>query len=309
MGLVQVIKPGQLSLIQDFGRYGIGPLGVTQGGPVDEYAYCWANHLLGNPPNCTSLEITLGQAEFVFTENCMAAICGGDLQAKLDGKPVTNWSSFYIKKDQVLRFGLPVNGLRAYLAVLGGFNVTPTLGSTATVTREQLGGLNQNGEPLASGDVIPFNSGIQTQLKPKQITFRFKPDYNLPLKLRVIESYQSHEFSKEAKRAFYRQPYHVSQSSDRMGYRLEGVPVSPPSGGMISEGIALGSIQIPPDGQPIILLNDRQTLGGYPKIGVLARIDHPRIAQAKPGHEVKFIRGNRKHLQAIWCSWALRFGY
>lgn len=308
MGIMKVIKPGQLSLIQDFGRYGIGPLGVTQGGPIDEYAYCWANHLLGNPPNCSSLEITLGQAEYRFSDDCMIAVCGGDLRATVDGKPIGNWTSCFVRGGQTIKFGLPVNGLRAYLAVAGGFQVEPHLGSSATVQREKLGGLHQNGKPLVVGDVISY-SNRQVEKKPKQLTFRFTPDYNLPLRLRVIESYQSHEFSKEARRAFYKQVYRVSQASDRMGYRLEGVPIETPSSGVISEGIALGSIQVPADGQPIILMNDRQTLGGYPKLGVLARIDHPRLAQAKPGHEVKFIRGNRQHLQSIWCAWALRFGY
>lgn len=308
MGKLKVLKPGQLSLIQDFGRYGIGPIGVTQGGPVDEYAYCWANYLLNNKPNCSTIEITLGQAEFEFTENCMLAICGGDLQAKLDGIPILNWSSFFAHKGQVLTFGLPVNGLRAYLAVQGGFNIPLHLGSSATVVREQLGGLHQNGQALIKGDQIHY-SRSNTKLNSQQLSFRFTPDYNLPLRLRVLESYQANLFSKEQKRAFYNQTYKVSQSSDRMGYRLDGKPITPPSTGIISEGIALGSIQVPPDGLPIVLLNDRQTLGGYPKIGVLARIDHPRIAQSKPGQEIKFIRGNRRHLQDIWCSWAQRFGY
>ncbi|MDB1126294.1 5-oxoprolinase subunit C family protein [Vibrio algarum] len=308
MGYLKVIKPGQLSLIQDFGRYGIAPLGVTQGGPLDEYAYCWANHLLGNRPNCSTIEITLGQAEFQFTQNCMLAICGGDLQAKLDDTPIRNWTSFYVRRGQVLKFGLPINGLRAYLAVEGGFDIETHLGSTSTVIREQLGGLNQDGTALIQNDKIKYTKS-STKLKSKQLTFRFTPDYNLPLRLRLIESYQSNQFSKQAKRAFYNQTYKVSPNSDRMGYRLEGVPIIPPVTGVISEGIALGSVQIPPDGKPIILLNDRQTLGGYPKLGVLARIDHARIAQAKPGQEVKFIRGNRRHLQDIWCAWALRFGY
>lgn len=308
MGNLKVIKPGQLSLIQDFGRYGIAPLGVTQGGPLDEYAYCWANHLLGNRPNCVTLEITLGQAEFSFSGNCMAAICGGDLQAKLDGQPIRNWTSFYIRQGQTLTFGLPVNGLRAYLAVQGGFSVSSHLGSVATVVREGLGGLHQDGQPLRNGEIINYQNSDK-KLPSKQLTFRFTPDYNLPLRLRLIESYQAQEFSRESKRAFYNQIYSVGTNCDRMGYRLEGKPITPPSSGIISEGIALGAIQITPDGQPLVLLNDRQTLGGYPKLGVLARIDHPRLAQAKPGQEVKFIRGNRRHLQSIWCSWALRFGY
>ncbi|GLO63634.1 allophanate hydrolase [Vibrio sp. MACH09] len=308
MARLIVHKPGQLSLIQDFGRYGIAPLGVTQGGPLDEYAYCWSNYLLGNRPNCSTIEITLGQAEFEFSENCMLAICGGDLQAKLDDKPVTNWSSFYAYKGQRLTFGLPINGLRAYLAVSGGFEVPDHLGSSATVIREQLGGLHQDGSALAAGDEISYSKTKHKQ-QSQQLTFRFTPDYNLPLRLRVLESYQANQFAKDQKRAFYNQIYRVGPSCDRMGYRLDGKPITPPSNGVISEGIALGSIQIPPDGQPIVLLNDRQTLGGYPKIGVLARIDHPRLAQAKPGQEIKFIRGNRRHLQDIWCSWARRFGY
>lgn len=308
MGYLRVIKPGQLSLIQDSGRQGISPLGVTLGGPIDEYAYCWSNYLLGNRPNCPTIEITLGQAEFNFTQSCLLAICGGDLQARLDGKPVTNWSSFYVLKGQTLTFGLPVNGLRSYLAVEDGFNVKPHLGSTCTVVRESLGGLHQDGSPLRENDQIRYARSYGSK-SSKQVTFRFVPDYNLPLRLRLIESYQANQFNKEEKRAFYQQIYQVGQHSDRMGYRLEGKPITPPSGGIISEGIALGSVQIPPDGQPIVLLNDRQTLGGYPKIGVLARIDHPRLAQAKPGQDVKFIRGNRRHLQDIWSNWAVRFGY
>ncbi|MDG3085456.1 biotin-dependent carboxyltransferase family protein [Vibrio hannami] len=308
MAIMKVVKPGQLSLIQDIGRFGISPLGVTQGGPLDEYAYCWSNLLLGNTPGCPVLEITLGQAEFTFTKGCMAAICGGDLQVKLDDKPIVNWSSFYIAKGQTLKFGLPKNGLRAYLAVAGGFIVEPHLGSTSTVMRERLGGLHQDGTPLIEGDEIRI--GLSEHKKDaQQVSFRFIPDYNLPLRLRVIESYQAQDFPKETRRAFYRNMYSVSQSSDRMGYRLTGQPIAPPYSGVISEGIALGAIQIPPDGQPIVLLSDRQTLGGYPKIGVLARIDQPRLAQAKPGQSVRFIKGNRHHLQAIWNAWALRFGY
>jgi len=308
VGYLKVIKPGQLSLIQDTGRYGMSPFGVTTGGALDEYAYCWSNHLLRNPSHCSTLEITLGQAAFQFTDHCMLAICGGDLQAKLDGIPIKNWTSFYAHSGQMLTFGLPVNGLRAYLAIEGGFDVEPHLGSTSAVTRESLGGLYKNGSALCKNDEIKYARSYES--RPfNQVSFRFTPDYNLPLRLRVIESYQAPLFSKDAKRAFYQQNYRVNQHSDRMGYRLKGLAITPPSHGLISEGIALGAIQVPPDGQPIILLNDRQTLGGYPKLGVLARVDIPRIAQARPGQLVKFIRGNRQHLQKIWCAWAVRFGY
>ncbi|ASG05667.1 allophanate hydrolase [Vibrio anguillarum] len=306
--LLQVIKPGQLSLIQDFGRFGLSHIGVTQSGPIDDYAYSWANHLLGNRINLATLEITLGQAEFHVKHPCMLAIAGGDLSATLDGKLIGNWQSFSAQAGQTLKFGLAKNGLRAYLAVRGGFIVPHHLGSVATVPKEQLGGLTQNGVPLQTGDSLYFNPHAIDN-KPVHITFRYKPDYNLPLKLRVIEGYQALQFSSQQLDRFYQTSFTVSQHADRMGYRLNGDTVTPPATPILSEGIALGAIQIPPDGQPIILLNDRQTIGGYPKLGCVARIDLPRLAQAKPGQSIRFIKGDLHGLQEVWCQWALYFGY
>ncbi|MCW8334933.1 5-oxoprolinase subunit C family protein [Vibrio paucivorans] len=308
MSYLNVIKPGQLSLIQDFGRYGHSQSGVTQGGPVDDYAYSWANHLLSNPINSSTLEITLGQAEFKAQGDCELAIAGGNLNAKLDGRTLSNWSSFCVRKGQTLTFGLPSNGLRAYLAVKGGFNVLPQLGSTATVVRENLGGLEQQGLRLQAGDQLSFSSHNLSK-HTLQTTFRYQPNYNLPLQLRVIESYQNELFSESAQQSIYQQTFQVSQHIDRMGYRLTGGNITPPSNGVISEGIALGSIQVPPNGEPIILLNDRQTIGGYPKFGCVARIDLPRLAQAKPGQEVQFVKGDLLGLQTVWAKWARFFGY
>ncbi|MEZ8737247.1 MULTISPECIES: biotin-dependent carboxyltransferase family protein [unclassified Vibrio] len=305
-----VIKPGPLSLIQDFGRFGVAHLGLTQGGPVDDYSYSWANHLLGNPVNQAALEITLGQCALRIDFDCEMALCGGDLQAKLDGKPQANWSTFQAFKGQVLSFGLPKNGLRAYLAIKGGFDVPSTLGSCSTVTREKIGGLTQDGEPCQQGQQIAFTQHqLSHSFKAVSVTFRYTPDYNLPVNLRVIEGYQSELFSESAREILYNAQYHVDQNSNRMGYRLSGEPVDSPDISLLSEGIALGTIQIPQDGQPIVLLNDRQTIGGYPKIGCVARIDLPRLAQAKPGHAISFSKGDRLGLQDVWCQWAQFFGY
>ncbi|MCK6263896.1 biotin-dependent carboxyltransferase family protein [Vibrio sp. ZSDE26] len=305
---LKVVKPGQLSLIQDYGRFGYSHLGVTQGGPVDDYAYSWANYLLGNPVNCATIEITLGQAEYEVLQPCTLAITGGDLGVTLNGVPINNWSTFNAYQGQTLKFGLAKNGLRSYLAVVGGFNVSPQLGSCSSVTRDKLGGLTQNGLPLKGGEILSFSPHHQ-QLKPLSLTFRFTPNYNLPLKLRVIESYQFANFSSESITRFYQQPFSVSQYIDRMGYRLTGGKIPPPKGDILSEGIALGSIQVPPSGEPIILLNDRQTIGGYPKLGCVARIDLPRLAQARPGQAVQFIKGDLAGLQDVWCQWARFFGY
>ncbi|CAM2797798.1 biotin-dependent carboxyltransferase family protein [Vibrio mytili] len=306
---LMVEKPGPLSLIQDFGRFGLGHIGITQGGPVDDYAYSWANHLLGNPVNCAAIEITFGNASFVALHNCHLAICGGDLNATVDGKPIDNWSEFSLHKGQKLQFGMAKNGLRSYLAVHGGFDVPLHLNSASTVVRESLGGFERNGSTLKSGDKLPFIPHRLPQTKPKQMTFRFKPDYNLPIKLRVIEGYQYNDFDEEAIACFYESEFTISTNSNRMGYRLEGNTVTPPFGGVLSEGIALGSIQVPNDGNPIILLNDHQTIGGYPKLGCVARMDLPRLAQGKPGQKVSFIKGDRAVLQKAWCEWAQFFGY
>ncbi|MDC5704840.1 biotin-dependent carboxyltransferase family protein [Vibrio europaeus] len=304
---IEVVKPGQQTLIQDFGRFGLAHFGIAQGGPVDDYAYSWANHLLGNSINMPTLEITLGQAEFLIHHSCELAIAGGDLNAKLDGVSVDNWSTFRALKGQTLTFALPRNGLRAYLAIKGGFNIPTQLGSASTVERDQLGGLT-HGTPLQSGDVLPFDQHAISS-SSVQMTFRYKPDYNLPLELRVIEGYQVNDFSRDAVNSLYTQQFEVSQLVNRMGYRLSGSKVNAPNKEYLSEGIALGSIQVTPSGEPIVLLNDRQTIGGYPKIGCVARIDLPRLAQAKPGQKVKFVRGDLLGLQDVWGQWARFFGY
>ncbi len=283
---------------------------MTQGGPIDDDSYRWANHLFGNPVNQAALEITLGQCRLKVDSDCEMALCGGDLQAKLDDKPLDNWSTFQAFRGQVLSFGLPKNGLRAYLAIKGGFNVPVMLDSCSTVTREKIGELTQDGEPCQPGQQIGFTQhALSHPFKALGVAYRFKPDFNLPLNLRVIEGYQNEQFSESAKQTLYSAQFSVSQHSNRMGYRLTGDAVASPNITLLSEGIALGAIQIPQDGQPIVLLNDRQTIGGYPKIGCVARIDLPRLAQAKPGHQISFSKGDRLGLQAVWCQWARFFGY
>ncbi|MCG9577699.1 biotin-dependent carboxyltransferase family protein [Vibrio tubiashii] len=304
---IEVVKPGQQTLIQDFGRFGLAHFGIAQGGPVDDYAYSWANHLLGNTINMPTLEITLGQAEFLIHHSCELAIAGGDLNAKLDGLNVDNWSTFRALKGQTLTFALPRNGLRAYLAIKGGFNIPTQLGSASTVERDQLGGLT-HGTALQNGDILPFYQHAISS-SSVQMTFRYKPDYNLPLELRVIEGYQVNDFSRDAVNSLYTQEFEVSQLVNRMGYRLSGSKINAPNKEYLSEGIALGSIQVTPSGEPIVLLNDRQTIGGYPKIGCVARIDLPRLAQAKPGQKVRFVRGDLLGLQDVWGQWARFFGY
>lgn len=307
--ILQVIKPGPLSLIQDLGRFGVAQYGITQGGPLDEYAYSWANFLLGNHANLPCIEITLGQAEFKVGAKSAFAVCGGDLRATLDGQPISNWSSFVAEAGQVIKFSLAQNGLRSYLAVLGGFKLEPQLGSCASVERDHLGGLT-NGMPLMEGNDLEYQPLLeQHYFEPKQLSFRFQPDYDLPVTLRVVESYQRALLPSHLVDWFYQTEFKVSTNINRMGYRLQAPQIEMPNIEMQSEGIALGAIQLPPDGQPIILLNDRQTIGGYPKIGCVSRVDLPRLAQAKPGQIVCFVKGQLDELQSDWAMWANYFGY
>ncbi|MGL6260805.1 biotin-dependent carboxyltransferase family protein [Vibrio sp. WXL103] len=304
--IVEKSHPGVI--VTDFGRYGYAHLGITTGGPADQYAFSWANYLLQNHIDCTVIEITLGQARFRITKPCWMAIAGADLQARLDGVALKNWSSFLVREGQQLEFKLPKNGLRAYLAVKNGFKVPKTLGSTSTVSRDKLGGVDHQGHALKAGDKLPF-AKHSLEGSRQYVSFRFIPDYNRPIYLRVIEGYQNKAFSRQSLETFYQSEYQVQKDSNRMGYRLSGKHLTPPCDGIKSEGLALGAVQITPEGMPIVMLSDHQTIGGYPKIGTVSLVDLPRLGQAKPGQSVHFHPGDVNELQDAWCRWAMFFGY
>ncbi len=313
MAKLEVVQPGMLSLIQDVGRFGVAQLGLSQGGPVDLHAFSWANHLLGNAQSCPVIEITLGQAAFKAREDTMIALTGADMMASVDGKPQPGWRAFWLRKGQLLKFSFASSGLRAYLAVAGGFTAQKVFGSSATVVRNKLGGLTRGdegfgrGHKLAAGDLLATEGDNQSPKVCHSVPRRFIPDYDNHFDIGVIESYQIESFSPSARKRFFQSAYTVSQQSDRMGVRLSGEALACQSAGIISEGIALGAIQIPADGQPIVLLNDRQTLGGYPKIGCVSRIDLPKIAQAKPGTVIRFYRADVEEKSAQWCQFSRFF--
>ncbi|WP_075763314.1 biotin-dependent carboxyltransferase family protein [Photobacterium proteolyticum] len=308
MASLEVIHPGMLTLLQDVGRLGVGEQGLSQGGAADLHAYCWANYLVGNAMDCSQLEITLGQACIKAQGDMICALTGADMGATLDGEPITLWRSFLVRDGQVIKFACSRSGVRAYLAVKGGFKVPAVFGSVSTVVRNEMGGI-QAGRALHKEDSLPVESTVDTDsFEPRLAPSRYIPDYSAPIYLRVIESYQCNRFSAESKQQFYQSIYTVTQQTDRMGCRLEGPVVAGDIGGIISEAIAYGAIQIPPNGQPIVLLNDRQTLGGYPKLGCIARVDVPRLAQAMPGTAVRFSTGNLEQLQQEWQDFSLFFG-
>ncbi|MGC8853831.1 MAG: biotin-dependent carboxyltransferase family protein [Halothiobacillaceae bacterium] len=276
---LRVIKPGILALPQDGGRRGVMHTGLTQGGPLDLHAWAWANRLLDNPWGAGTLEIHYGGLELQAEDDLWLALTGADLEARIDSTPLAPWQSFLLRRGQHLRFGRARHGLRAYLAVAGGFAI-----DGPTIPREGLGGLHGNGRSLAIGDRLPCIPGLTR--RPRAVPSRFRPDYSALLTLRLIPGAQFGAFGTKARARLFGQTWHLSPRSDRMGARLEGAPLKSPSG-LVSEGIALGAVQVPPDGQPIILLNDRQTLGGYPKLGAIHPLDLAALAQRPSGTELR----------------------
>jgi len=284
---LKVIKPGIYSLLQDGGRYGQHSMGLTTGGPLDRSAFHWANLLCENPMDIASIEVTVGGLVLESTVTTTLAVTGADIPLSINKQPAPLWQSHSINPGDLIELGFARSGSRAYLAVGGGFQADPVFNSVATVPREGLGGLHADGTALKSGDLLPCKRIENTSLW--QLPENLRADYRQnSARLRVVLGYQQEHFSDTQLQRFFNSGYSVTKHSDRMGYRLEGAEIIPAIEGILSEGICLGAIQFPPDGQPIVLLNDRQTMGGYPKIGSVLSVDIGKLAQLSAGGRVNF---------------------
>lgn len=285
--MMTVLQTGVLALLQDSGRFGQHRIGLTTGGPLDSEAFHWANRLSGNLPqdNATAIEISVGGLVLKAEADTAIALAGADMPLKINQQAAASWQTQRIKAGDHIELGYAAKGVRAYLAVAGGFAIPPAFSSTATVVREAIGGLN--GKALQKNDQLPLNSATSppdcVMLPPQH-----RPDYTDQVTLRVIMGYQQQHFSATQQALFFHSEYTVSDKVDRMGFRLEGQAIKADISGMLSEGICYGAIQIPADGQPIVLLNDRQTIGGYPKIGSVLSLDIARLTQLMPGGKVRF---------------------
>lgn len=285
MSSFKVLAGGLLSLIEDFGRFGLCDKGISNSGAMDEYAYQIANNLLKNPSNTNCIEITLGGLKLESDDACTISVTGADTKFSINSKEVGIWRTHNINKGDILEFKFAKEGVRSYLCVKGGFQIPKELGSNATTVKENIGGLN--GGSLQKGDELEFistkNFNSNTLLKHD-----FIPKYADHLTLRVILGYQDSYFNNQEIEKFFSQIYTISPENNRMGYKLKSDPIACQIDGIISEGISFGAIQIPKDGQPIILLKDRQTIGGYPKIGSVLPIDCFKLAQMKTGGTLNF---------------------
>ena len=292
-----VITPGVLSLLQDNGRFGQAALGLTTGGPMDAVSAAWANRLLGNMANATLIECSVGGLQLQVNVNSYFVVTGASLALTINGKSAQQWTVHKVQQGDVIELGMVSQGLRAYLAVAGGFNVTAQFGSSATVLREKIGGLN--GNKLQPDDLLPC-SAVNT-LPKRQLPGAYRPKFNNILTLRLVEGYQADSFSQTERQRFYLNSYKVTPQADRMGYKLSGSAIHCQQSQLLSEGICYGAVQIPPDGQPIVLLNDRQTLGGYPKIGTVLSLDCALLAQAAAGTEIYFTPINPQQAHNALC--------
>ncbi len=285
---LHVIDPGALSLVQDAGRPGFQRYGVSVSGAIDQEALLIGNLMVGNEPTAACIEITFGGAEFSFSDDVVIAITGGDLVALIDGVIAPMWQSFTAPSGSVLQFGTPVSGLRAYVSVAGGIDTTPVLDSRSTHTGSRLGGLS--GGPLAAGDELPVGELQDDTLLAQRLPDHLRRSHSAELSVRVIAGPQSSAFTELGHKTFLSSTYTVTETSDRQGLRLEGPEIEAVEGryDIVSDAVVFGAIQIPGDGKPIVLLADRQTTGGYAKIGVVASVDLPLLAQAVPGTHVSF---------------------
>lgn len=286
--MIKVIEPGMHTAVQDFGRFGFLSKGLTRGGPVDEHAFLWANRLLDNSFNAAQLEITLGGVEIKFQQAGCFALTGADAEAYLDDEPLTLWQNFDVNAGQTLKIGYAKAGLRLYLAVQGGFRVQPKWHSCATVQRDNVGGLSGDGLPLKQGDTLEFHCDVKQP--SRRVSWAYRCDYTKTPVLGLIPGYQYDHFPMSAREAFCYEDFAITKDSNRMGIRLAGKALETPQQGLVSEGINIGSVQVPSDGQPIIMMHDRQTLGGYPKLGVINPVDLGKLGQLQPGQSVRFSR-------------------
>ncbi len=294
MGSVETLKilaPGPLTTVQDRGRFGFGQYGVPPSGALDSFSLRVGNLLVGNKEHEASLEITVIGPKIVALIDTLIAITGADLQPNVNETPLEMWRSHLLKKGDVLSFKGPRSGCRTYLAIGGGISVQNIMGSKSTNLAAQFGGLE--GRPLRKGDIISSDSPAR-HLKAvgRSLDKALIPSYTKDQDIRVISGPQDDHFSAEAKEIFFGSPFRVTPQSDRTGIRLEGPQIEAKKNlkeSIISEGVVPGTIQIPGDAQPIIILGETVT-GGYRKVATVISADLPLLGQLKPGDTVNFLK-------------------
>jgi len=282
MDAFHVLNPGILTMVQDFGRVGYGQYGIPVSGAMDRFSFQVANLLVGNDPCAAALEITLHRLELEILHSVSIAITGGDMRPMLDGKPLPMWETLELAAGSTLLFKNIRGGARTYLSVEGGIDSPVQLDSRSTHQKALLG------KTLKKGDIIKTFSTRRTSSNHR-IPEKMLPTFPKQAEIRVILGPQDDLFSRKGMDTFLSETYTITGQSDRQGYRLQGEPIEHVSGAdIISDAILPGSIQVPGNGQPIIMMMDAQTTGGYPKIACVIGPDIDVLAQMVPGRKILF---------------------
>jgi antagonist of KipI len=283
--VIRILDAGPQTTVQDLGRTGQMRYGIPPSGPVDRFAFVLANRLVGNPDAAAVLECTLMGPRFEVTAAGSIAVTGADMPVSVNGRDAAGWATLTVKPGDVVKLGSARTGVRSYIGFAGGLDVPLVLGSRSTYLRGRVGGLQ--GRALKNGDKLAvLQSG---SVRPRRVAQGAIPDYTGEPTIRAVLGPQADRFTPEGLGALFGGRYEVLPQSDRMGSRLRGPRIDHARGhDIISDGIALGSIQVPGDGQPIVLLVDRQSTGGYTKVATICSSDIWRVGQARPGQSLRF---------------------
>ena len=303
---IEVLKPGIYSMFQDLGRVGFQHLGVPVCGAMDEIAHRIANLLVGNPQSEATLEITLIGPSLRFGETALIAICGADLGAVLIPPGGEAANSVAVPLDTptriaagaTLQYGKRRSGLRSYLAVHGGFGLPVVMGSRSTYVRGGFGGFE--GRPLRKGDQLALPALPELAAPAADLLSQLLPAIVAGMPMRATIGREWQQFTSRAQAAFFAEAASVGSQSERMAYRMLGPVLERLSTeDILSEAVAFGTVQVPPDGRPMVLMADRQSSGGYPRIAQVAHVDLPRLAQVMPGESIRFARIEPEQAQEL----------
>lgn len=299
MTKLRVLQPGMLTSVQDRGRFGYQDQGVPPAGAMDEYALRAANALCGNSIDEAVLEFTMYGGSYEFVEGGSFALAGADMGARLNDHGLPLWQQCKAGTGDRLIFGWAKRGCRLYLGISGGIDVPLVLGSRSTYLLGKFGGLH--GRMLATGDELYSQLGQEKEAALGVFSPDWIPSYESSLTVRVILGPQQGCFTEKGIATFLENKYSITSQADRMGYRLEGQPIQIKGiADILTDGVPAGAVQVQSEGQPLLLLADRQTTGGYAKIACVIGADLWRLGQAKPGDSIHFQAVNLVEAQAAW---------
>ena len=289
MGKIKILNGGLFTTVQDRGRFKYQKFGVPVSGVMDTFSYHIANLLVGNNGDEAVIEATMIGPEIEFLDDAVIAVTGGDLGFSINGERASLWQTYTLKKGDKVLFSDLDKGVRGYIAFFGGILVPKVMESRSTYVKSSIGGYF--GRALKSGDILEIGE-LEKNLVDypiKKVPEEYIPNYFEDVEIRIVMGPQNYFFTEKGIEKLLNEVYTVGMECDRMGIRLDGEEIEHKAGAdIISDAISFGSIQVPPSGNPIIMMADRQTVGGYTKIATVISADLPKLAQIKPGDKIKF---------------------